>query len=41
MTNYLIGAYQKIPDCLAKTAFLGEAGASVRLGIKPWFCGVA
>ena len=41
VTNYLTGADQKIPDWLAKTAFLREVEASVRLGIKPWFCGVA
>lgn len=34
--HYLITADQEIPDCLAKTSFLGEAEAAIRSGIKSW-----
>lgn len=41
VTDDLIGADHKIPDWPVKTTFLGEAEASIRLGIKPWFGGMA
>ena len=34
MANYLIGADQKIPDWLIKTAFLVKMETAVTLGIK-------
>ena len=40
VTDYLIGADQKIPDLTyisVKTVFLGEAETAIRLGIKPRF----
>ena len=40
MTDYPVGAEQKILD-KPKTAHLGDTEASVRLGIKPWFDGMA
>ena len=41
VTDYLIGADQKIPDWLAKTTFLGKAESEIMSGIKPWFGDVA
>lgn len=37
MTNDLIGADQKIPECPMKAAFMEEVGTAIRLDIKPWF----
>lgn len=41
VTDYLIGADQKIPDGLVKTAFLGEFKPAIRLDMKPQFGGFA
>ena len=37
VTDEVIGADQKIPDCLIKTAFLGEIETANRVGIKSKF----
>lgn len=36
MTNYLIGADQKIHDRLVKIYISGEVETAIRLSIKPW-----
>ena len=38
MTDYLIGADQKILDWLIKTVFLGENATAIRSGIRSRFC---
>ena len=41
VTNYLIGADERILDWPVKTTFLGEAEIVIKLGIEPWFGGLA
>lgn len=35
-TGYLLGSHQNIPQWVVRTAFRGEVGTAVRLGMKSW-----
>lgn len=37
VTDYVLCAYQKIPDSQVRTAFPEEVKTAINLGIKTWF----